>query len=77
MVLTAPHADQLGLPVSIGHSYLSPYNLCEIRHALLPCGSAQEYRMPGKADVDTVRAAAMCAWVKLMQCAEYTVRTAA
>ena len=77
MVLTAPHADQLTLPVGVGHSYLSPYDLREIRHALLPRGGAQEYRTPGQAEADTVRAAAMCARVKLTQCAEYAVHTAA
>ena len=73
----APHADQLALPVGIGHSYPSLYNLREIRHVLLPRGSAQEYRMPGQAEVDMVRVAAMCPQVKLMQCAEYAVHTAA
>ena len=77
MVLTAPHADQLTLPVGVGHSYPSLYDLHEIRHVLLPHGGAQEYRMPGQAEADTVYVAAMCAQVKLTQCAEYTVHTMA
>ena len=76
VVLVAPHADQLTLPVSIRHSYLSLYDLCEIGHTLLPRGSAQEYQTPGQAEADTVRVAAMCAWVRLMQCAEYAIHTA-
>ena len=71
----APHADKLVLPVGVRHSYLSPYDLRKIRHALPPCSGAQEYRMPGQADADMVRVAAMCAQVKLTQCAEYAVCT--
>ena len=73
----APHADQLALPIGVGHSYPLLYNLREIRHTLPPCGGAQEYRTPGQAEADTVRAVAMCTWVKLTQCAEYAIRTAA
>ena len=54
VVLTAPHADQLMLPIGIGHSYLLAYSLGEIRHMLLSCNGAQEYWTPGQAEANTV-----------------------